>query len=1091
MLEPIPAHRVRTLALLLPLALIVGGCSRQFYRRQVDREAGYLVREKSVGTPWEVPENYTIQPDPRSRFFDPTDPDFPTLPPAGPNLYSYKLPSISHRPSWQPEVLPDTPPGEPSVPLEIPAPQSPPSPADQPSAYAPPPAPGVRLVAYQEPVATSDQQLEDQRDDPFFVDDTAASDTSEEARIQAVKPMFWEEVPDYCRARMLEFDSIQKEYRKTFGRPVTPNLLDDSPRLNFDEIFEVALLNNRDYQTQKESLYRAALSVSLERYAYVSKFSVGGNGADTTYVHNRSNGTTVNTLSVPSSLRGDKVLSTAGTVVGQLANDVILTFNGPNGFAADVSSELLFNVTQRVLQRDIVLDGLIQSERDLVYAARRFARFRKEFLFDIAQTYYSLLLSYRGIEIQSQNYFSQVRAFQQGQEEVSSGLSSAPNPIAVNQFEERVLTSRRSLIRVCNSIEQSLDGLKISIGLPTETPLNLNLKELSELTRRDEIAVERDRSRRWRDRLENLLSREQGINHADLLNANYALTVRLVAWLVQRRQVDPTVPDVTELRMLRATFRLDATRLEAVTEQAALDEVQRTRPQAEPPKADPVDPVPPQDGGLLADPPSPRIIVFQRQLDVIAAMFELIRAQGQYIITAGAPPEQLTVERGRFWELEHQLDDLQKLIDKALDDPNQLDITSLLDTATVLLASLTILSQDLDAIAFDQPPRVVTLQETQRNSVELLDLCEQLFQGVGEGLPAITISADDAMITALVQRLDLMNERGQLADSWRNIKIAADELRSVLDLNASQVIRTEKNRPFDFTFRNSQTRLGLTFDLPLNRRSQRNLYRRALIDYNASLRGLQLFEDNIKLSVRTGLRDLGLAHVEYPINIAAAALAKEQVFSVGRQLQLGVEDVRALDLLDALRAEREALLAVATTRIDYIVDRAQLRAEPGGDDAGRSRLLAGAEQSGLPAESQRNLPLDRRLSLWRLSVFPEGVSRVQTDAELPAAGRRRAFGPRGKCARHGPLGSQCGPTGAHSKRVGRRPRIVTPVAAAQASSAGTTNCQESTPAVCGRQKSGPGGRCFRPVQTWSLGVGTGNGEEGGHPQRARRRRTGR
>lgn len=135
-------------------------------------------------------------------------------------------------------------------------------------------------------------------------------------------------------------------------------------------LFELALLNSREYQRQKEVLYQAALDVSIERFAYATKFSVRGATVDTTYTHSRVGGATVNSLAVPSTFAGDKVLATGGTLVGQFANDILLTFNGPSGFAADVSSDLLFEVTQRVFQRDILLEPLIQSERNLVYAAQ-------------------------------------------------------------------------------------------------------------------------------------------------------------------------------------------------------------------------------------------------------------------------------------------------------------------------------------------------------------------------------------------------------------------------------------------------------------------------------------------------------------------------------------------------------------------------------------------------------------------------------------------------------------------------------------------------------------------------------------------------
>ena len=87
------------------------------------------------------------------------------------------------------------------------------------------------------------------------------------------------------------------------------------------------------------------------------------------------------------------------------------------------------------------------------------------------------------------------------------------------------------------------------------------------------------------------------------------------------------------------------------------------------------------------------------------------------------------------------------------------------------------------------------------------------------GLKPIEINPDDAMVTALVLRYELMTQRETAADDWRRIKLAADELKSVLNINARQVIRTENgsNQPFNFTLDDSTTQLGVTFDAPLNR----------------------------------------------------------------------------------------------------------------------------------------------------------------------------------------------------------------------------------------------------------------------------------
>jgi hypothetical protein len=221
----------------------------------------------------------------------------------------------------------------------------------------------------------------------------------------------------------------------------------------------------------------------------------------------------------------------------------------------------------------------------------------------------------------------------------------------------------------------------------------------------------------------------------------------------------------------------------------------------------------------------------------------------------------------------------------------------------------------------------VDLQQTLARGNTLMEFTQEAFNAAGHGLPPIDISVDAAMVTALVQRLDLMDERGALADRWREIKIAADELRSRLDLNASQTIGTAKNRPFSFSTDNANTRLQIRWDLPLNRKLDRNLYRRTLINYNFELRSLQQYEDTIKLNVRRQLRNLEEARVQYPINVAQAALAENQVLSTRLQLILGLPGVRAPDLLLAYNDSREALSAMVVRRIGYMVDRARFALE--------------------------------------------------------------------------------------------------------------------------------------------------------------------
>jgi Arc/MetJ family transcription regulator len=201
-----------------------------------------------------------------------------------------------------------------------------------------------------------------------------------------------------------------------------------------------------------------------------------------------------------------------------------------------------------------------------------------------------------------------------------------------------------------------------------------------------------------------------------------------------------------------------------------------------------------------------------------------------------------------------------------------------------------------------------------------------MLSGAAAGLAPIKIDVDDAMLTALVQRFDLMNQRGALADAWRTIKLAGDDLKSVLNLRATQTVstRADVNRPFDFTFDESQSRFALTLDTPVNRRAQRNAFRGSLIDYQAALRDLIGAGDEIKLAIRNDLRQLQLDREQYTIAVASAALAYERVVSTRLQLNLGVADVATRDFLESQQAYTTSLNAVAALHIGYVVNRIRL-----------------------------------------------------------------------------------------------------------------------------------------------------------------------
>ena len=120
-------------------------------------------------------------------------------------------------------------------------------------------------------------------------------------------------------------------------------------------------------------------------------------------------------------------------------------------------------------------------------------RFRKQLFRDLANRYYNLLLTYRNIAIDTQDYFSNLRGFNRA--DALERVGEIPR-FQVDQFEQNALSSRGSLVNSCNALEGDIDRLKLFIGLPTELPLNLDLAELESLTLRDESAVVEEQIRR-------------------------------------------------------------------------------------------------------------------------------------------------------------------------------------------------------------------------------------------------------------------------------------------------------------------------------------------------------------------------------------------------------------------------------------------------------------------------------------------------------------------------------------------------------------------------------------------------------------------
>ncbi len=80
-------------------ASVATGCSRSRYRVQADREAYSVIEERNVDHRWRAPK-YAIDLDPRSRYFDPYDPDRPPMPRDDPASHQY-MRIVDRKKGWK------------------------------------------------------------------------------------------------------------------------------------------------------------------------------------------------------------------------------------------------------------------------------------------------------------------------------------------------------------------------------------------------------------------------------------------------------------------------------------------------------------------------------------------------------------------------------------------------------------------------------------------------------------------------------------------------------------------------------------------------------------------------------------------------------------------------------------------------------------------------------------------------------------------------------------------------------------------------------------------------------------------------------
>ena len=242
--------------------------------------------------------------------------------------------------------------------------------------------------------------------------------------------------------------------------------------ISLADALAVAAWNSRTFQQNKEALFGAALSLQNFRHDFAPQpfWNFGGNAASVS--RSQSTGSDTN-------FGFSRLLEQGGSYTVSVGLSAFTFLTNPRLESLisllDVSISLPF---LRNAGREIVIENLRQSERDLLYALRDFERFKQTYGVQVIAAYMRLLSRERQITNGEANLRTLEYALNRNQAYLDEGRIRR---IEVDQAEQSWLRGQNSLVLARQRFEQDLDSFKNLIGIPVDLPVDVRIEDLLEL----------------------------------------------------------------------------------------------------------------------------------------------------------------------------------------------------------------------------------------------------------------------------------------------------------------------------------------------------------------------------------------------------------------------------------------------------------------------------------------------------------------------------------------------------------------------------------------------------------------------------------
>jgi len=801
---------------LLGSACLETGCSRRFYRNQVDKDVDTVLAGKDHHPAWKI-EEMNYYPDPRSRFASPGNQDRPPMPP-----------------------------DDPAAMQDSPRPQK----------------PGKQGIEYVEGAG--------------YLDMLAAWDTYNRENLKLKKRKDTSLASDdesgtSRRGSGYGSDSWESDNKLAEALGQQPGTIDvrgekESPgaqpafRVNLEQASELGLINSREFQTRREEVYLAALPVTSERFAFTAQFFAREQALREWSGSELPEGLR-NRWRPDTELGVTQRFSTGALLVAKLANATVVEMGNSSTkvFSPSVLSLDFFQPLFQGGGKAVTLEPLTLVERGLLYEIRWYARFRKQFYTYLAaggtlptlgltsqpavripigalpgaglagvgevqvpvgtngplpvgaevfpapnNGYFATLLNAAILANERENVESLAGFFDQYREFQAVGDIAE---LQVARVRQSLIGSQTNVITAEVNLRDSLDRFKVQLGVPPITPLELDdayldsqrdqLFRFQELTSQAANARRKARSLGTPDKL-GILRNEMGLI------------------LEKSKIIRETKKGKDTLRFLEEAGKLSDEDLQARSQGAV-----NTRRNLEERKeflAKKGEPFPKEENEKLQE----------AELIVYVTRFER------------------SIRRYR-----------EKMANKKELGPNDInEYESLLE----------------DFILLYVQPRNELLAKLKTEWPDLPPIC---VEGVDLLKSPLDIALESGVRFSLLNRLDLMNGRAQLVDAWRQVAVAANGLLGAVDVryNMQALSPDDVARPLAFSGSRVRHRLAINAEAPLVRIVERNAYRATLFNWQRQRRNLMAFEDTIALEVRSQIRALRAQARNYELQKQIVELA--------------------------------------------------------------------------------------------------------------------------------------------------------------------------------------------------------------------------